>query len=156
MPVTTHFILSATFASGFSLKHAEEEEWQRQVWEEAGRRDEQSGVVLPCLLHALTLRREDVTKKKRGEVRGRGISAPAPLRPLELDPPPLCQPGLGRARREVRGHHGSGAGSQGCPAPCPLCAQMQPGAPPPGGFGELHSRVVSEACRGWGASVRPR
>lgn len=65
MLVTTHFILSATFASGFSLKHAEEEEWQRQVWEEAGRRDEQSAVVLPCLLHALTLRREDVTKKKR-------------------------------------------------------------------------------------------
>lgn len=41
-------------------------------------------------------------QRKKEEAGGSGISAPAPRRPLELDPPPLCQPGPGWAWRGGR------------------------------------------------------
>lgn len=102
-----------------------------QVWEEAGRRDEQSAVVLPCLLHALTLRREDVTKKKKGEVRGRGISAPAPLRPLELDPHLCANPGwAGPGQAGGTGSPREWRGLPGLPRPLPpLCADAAGSSP---------------------------
>lgn len=114
------------------------------MWGEEGWRDEQSGVILLSVLHTLTRRRADVTKKARGSQRKRHFCPSSPEAPgtrSAASVPSWAR--LGQARRAVGGHTGA-ARSSSAARELPLqegCGTAQQG---------------HETCSGWGSSVRPR